>query len=656
MYFFSEISIIPALVLIFLWFAGGWMITFRLFDIPARERGLVGLGVGMIASTWLSNFIARFLPLASAFWVSAIFTTLFGLYLVFPVRNQIRKGLLKNIGQWVPFAFLFILFTLINRGLAIFDDYQNLPVMSIMATGKFPPPFPFARDVTFNYHYILLLLATQFVSIGHAPVWTALDVARGITMSLFFMYAGMFVYRFTNKPAAQFIGVIFAMFAGGVRWLYLLMPLSFVRKISDNVTLLGSAAESGSSLYNLLYKPWLIAGPPPYPFPFIFLSGINNASIMSIGGAGLVSSLIIMLLLLLCTHVREKSAVIPLTILFASMALANEVTYALFVAGFALLLLIWIIQQHSLKLPASLFFWLGIFFSSGVLSLIQGGIITGVVSGFFGKTASSYHEGGLHYIFPPAIVSGHLGILSLFNPYQLISAFLEIGPVILFFPLVLIYGWNAFKNNNWLEASFVFSGVISLCMIFVQYSGNAGLTATSRLYNNFIGVSTIYAIPLVWGWVSRKKEFAHYVVSSLGLVTIMSGIVLFSSQLSAFSRPVASYLLSDIDVQMYKKYWNQLPADVMVFDVAPFRSATIFGRGSESLETLYVTQPEFADLAGFPDPVKVHAAGYDFMYYSNSYWDDHKNVVDIPCVKIIDQMDDTELGDFRRLVNISKCK
>ncbi|MCJ7434323.1 MAG: hypothetical protein MUO77_12620, partial [Anaerolineales bacterium] len=394
---------------------------------------------------------------------------------------------------------------------------------------------------------------------------------------------------------------------------------------------------------------------------FMFISGVNNPAIMSLGGPGVTPALTLILLLLVGTRLRGRLASVPLVIILASLALANEVTFALLAAGVAVTIILWAIQNRSLRLPESLWLWFAIFFASGILSLVQGGIITGVVAGLFGDSSSGYFEGGLHFVFPPTIVSGHLSILSLFNPYQLIAALLELGPTIIVFPLAFIYGSKAFKESNWLEAGFVFSGVVSLLMVFAQYSGNAGLTATSRLYGNFIFVSWIYAVPLAWKWVSQKGESAQNIVLSFGFVASVSGLVLFASQISAFYRPVSSYILSDLDVKMYEKYWDKLPEGVMVFDASTPRGATVFGRGSDSAETLYRERADFIALVDAPDPVRIHAAGYDYMYYANFYWDDHKDFLDAPCVKVIEQVDDIhsatgEMGNFRRLADISACK
>lgn len=50
--------------------------------------------------------------------------------------------------------------------------------------------------------------------------------------------------------------------------------------------------------------------------------------------------------------------------------------------------------------------------------------------------------------WPPAIISSHLGELSLLNPAQLLVALLEVGPIFLLIPLMFAWGvkaWEAAK-------------------------------------------------------------------------------------------------------------------------------------------------------------------------------------------------------------------
>ena len=204
MYLFSELNILPALLLLALWTLGGWLITARTFDLPAHERILVGLGVGLVTGTWLANWLARFVGPDLAFWGAALLTIALGLAMSWPLNRSLFTG--SPNSEWkVPthranvssvkqpggrvfqpgglllFLFFVFVFTLIGRGFGFFDDHQNLAPVSIMATGDIPPHFSYNPDLRFGYHYFLLLVASQFVRLAAAGPWTALDLARGLT-------------------------------------------------------------------------------------------------------------------------------------------------------------------------------------------------------------------------------------------------------------------------------------------------------------------------------------------------------------------------------------------------------------------------------------------------------------------------------------------
>ena len=112
---------------------------------------------------------------------------------------------------------------------------------------------------------------------------------------------------------------------------------------------------------------------------------------------------------------------------------------------------------------------------------------------------------------------------------------------------------------------------------------------------------------------------------------------------------------------MYEKYWNKLPPSVMVFDARTPRSATVFGRGSDSAKTLYQERQDYIDLVDNPNLVRIHAAGYDYIYYTSFYYADHHDLLENACAKKVEQIDDIhsetgQMGDFRRLVDITGCK
>ena len=92
---------------------------------------------------------------------------------------------------------------------------------------------------------------------------------------------------------------------------------------------------------------------------------------------------------------------------------------------------------------------------------------------------------------------------------------------------------------------------------------------------------------------------------------------------------------------------------------------TVFGRFSDSNETLYIPYPEWVALGLDPDPYKLKAAGYDYVYFGAEDWDGwsekvHSSFQD-KCVQIVDEVKgirapDDYRKDFRRLLNISTCK
>jgi hypothetical protein len=68
------------------------------------------------------------------------------------------------------------------------------------------------------------------------------------------------------------------------------------------------------------------------------------------------------------------------------------------------------------------------------------------------------------------------------------------------------------------------------------------------------------------------------------------------------------------------------------------------------------------DLVKAPDPVKVHAAGFRYMYFDKDYFKEHQDLLGNPCAIRVQQMDGSKeshgemIPDYRELVDISSCK
>lgn len=668
MYLFNELQILPLTLLFVLWGVGGWLLTIRWFDLEAHERGLVGFGVGLIVANWLGNFLARFLPMSIAFWGSAILTLALGIFAAWPLNHEVLPEWRKiRWSTWFLFIVTTFVFVLIGQGLGLLDEYQNFPAISIMATGDIPPHLPGAPDVQYGYHYFLFLLEVQFMRVASAPIWTAVDLAHGLTFALVMMYVGFLAWRLTRNQTVAWVSAMFFAFAGGTRWLLLLLPGTVLNKVSSSLTLIGSGEDSGATLVDALSQPWAVAGAGPIPFPFAFVNGVNPVMIMSRHGYGVSAILILLLVLLLAGQQRTWKAGIPLTILLASLALANEVDFVLLYFGMVLVTTLWLVQHKTVRPPHSAWLWIVVIILAGIVALVQGGMVTEVLRGrlFSSGTQTDSYFKVIFSMVPPTVISSHLGKLSLLKPFQFLAAIFEIGPLVLALPLVLIWGYKALREERWFQAALVASVIPSLLSVLIEYSGNAGTTATTRLLANLFFVCKIFAVPLCWLWLQNQPEWKHQVVYGLGLVTLLGGLVIFAIQLIAIPRPVHSYFITDMDAHFYQEYWNRLsPPSAWVLDPSPSRAQTVFGRQSHtSTGTDWAVQiPEYSSLVQTPDPYQLNAAGYSYVYADKEYWKLHATQLDQPCVRILKTVagvKQTRAGstpDFRRLADIFQCK
>jgi hypothetical protein len=665
MYLFRELDILPLLVLLALWGVGGWLVTLRVFDLEPRHRSFIGCAVGLVLANWCANFLARVLPPSLAFWASALIVLVLGIAFAWPLKRDLFAGFGSNWGDWILFAIAVFILTLIGRGLGLFDDFQNLPAVSVMAAGDIPPHLPAAPLERFGYHYFLLLLSVQFMHVGNAAPWTSLDLARGLTLAMALVLAGMLGWRLTHNRVVAWMSALFVAFATGTRWLLLFVPVSFLERISNSVTLIGSGRDSAATLSEAITLPWRLAGDGPLPFPFAFANGINGAWTMSHNGYGVSAHLILLALVLLTAHRRDWKSGLVISILLANLALANEIEFGAVYLGFVLVVLYWVLTSRTLRLPRSIWYWVIVAAAGGLLAATQGGMITELIRARFIPSAAqggTYFEIGFSLV-PPQVISSHLGKLSLLNPLQLLTALFEMGPILLVLPLALAWGIRALREEKWLEAALVASAVPSLLSIFLEYRGNAGITATTRLLSNFFFVCEVFAVPLVYLWLRQKQEWLRSLSYGLGLVTVFGGLVLFGIQMIAIPRPVYSYFLTDMDARFYESYWDRLtPPGAWVFDPNPSRAPTLFGRPTNALINWGVATPEWEALLARPDPYLLKAAGYDYIYTDKDYWKEHAEELNISCVEILETIEGSkllyggEVPDFRRLARISECE
>lgn len=669
MYLINELNPVFLILLLVAWIFGGWLITIRAFDLPAHERGLVALAIGMVSSTCIANGLARFVPPNFAFWSAALLTLLMGVGLAWP-KLRSRQGLGELFpreafqpGQWLVFVIAVFVFTLMGRGLGFFDDYQNLPQLSSMALGDIPPHFAFDPRLLWSYHYFLLLVAAQFERLAGAGPWTALDLARGLSLALALAFGAFLARRLTGSRLVAALSVCFLYFAGGARWILLLLPARWLQAASSSITLIGSGADTGPNLLVALTKNWKIQGVGQLPFPFVYGSGLDLSLVMSHTGYGASMLMLVLLMVLLAQKGSGPIARIVLAILWAALALANEVTFTFLCLGAVFTLLLWMVKNRNYRLPKSLWPWVFIFVAGGVLALVEGGVFTGVVAGWFGRATGAQTDALYKVSFAlraPAVLSAHLGTLSLLNPAQWVPILAETGLAILALPWVLKYGFDLLYDEKWLEAAWVFSMIPSVLTIFLEYTGNAGPTALSRMTAHFLMVVKVYAVPLLWMWMRERSETIKIGLLGWGLAAALSGLALFSLQIAAMPRPVYGEFLSNIDVKMQEKYWGTLDAGALVFDPNPLRGTTVLGLHTLSSDNYGPpSDPTFLTLAADPDPYRINAAGFRYVYLDLQYWRKYASRFEQACVVSLGKLEETganaRLSNLRWLVDVSGC-
>jgi hypothetical protein len=337
-----------------------------------------------------------------------------------------------------------------------------------------------------------------------------------------------------------------------------------------------------------------------------------------------------------------------------------------FILAAGVLAAVRLVKRQPLVLPGSLLRWLLVFIPAGIVAAFQGGVLSGVAEGWLSGLlpgaggAAAYHTFSFSLVWPPQIISGHLGYLSLFNPSQLFVAFLETGPIILILPLVIILGFKAARWGRWYETAVIAAGTASLAFLFVQYSGTAGPTALTRVQGLFTGICAQFAVPVLWLWGRGRTETLKIWVGLLLLVTLLGGIVLFGIQLIAAPRPVYSNFLNDLDAHASRDYWNRLENGALIFDPLPYRVPVVFGRATKSSTNQYTETPEWNSLHADPSPQALHAFGFDYAYLDLQYWDSLKNdqqarIEKSTCMSLVREYTQVFPKDFRRLYDLRSC-
>jgi len=651
-----------------LWAAGGLLIVSHGFHLKAREKLLPGIGTGFILFIVLSNLLAQVMPLTLAYWAGAGTIFLAGLLLLLFSRDKAWLDL-RMFREWPQFVVLVVIilgFTLILRGLAIFDDYYHLPMISVMATGDIPPHFYLDPSLHLPYHYGLQVFAAGLVRLGGLFPWSAWDTSRAIVFGFTCLLGWLWVRRLAGSKLAAYLGSILLVLGGGARWLLLFVPKDTLEVMGANLHMDLSGIAAGGSLAADLTNRWPMDGGGPFPFPFAYANGILEPLNMQLGATGAMWEMTILLLLLLSLRRSHAwSGLITRSLLLASLALSAEHVYAAAFLGLAIVLAGNLVVSAVRKRPAdrsALAGWGIPLVVSGIFALFQGGYITG---GFYSLVARLTRQTypmvttdfqGFSLRWPPAVPTGHLGPLSLFNRGQIGILLAEAGPALLLFLVVVVYWLGRRHQPLGLVRGLVVGSIFSLAFpIFFRYGLDFDIT---RLVGAALWLSYALAIPLLWRWVLHARQGLQ-LITGLGFgVAIFAGLMMLGVELIAIPTSQTTYYLQFKESDFLQAYWDELEPGAQVLDSQPERAVLLFGRASLAAQDVYKRSPGWQELVANPDPARVAAAGYSYVYMDNRWWNRLTPQIQAgyaqPCVQTLAEMIFSS-DSFRRLLSVRAC-
>ncbi len=666
-----------------LWSLGGWLISWHLFRARQHKSGGGEMLFGGLAVGWLlfilgSNLLAQVMPLEIACWGAAAAVLALGGWAAWrsPRRPHFPLHEILAWKQILAFLGLLLLFALINRGLAIFDENNNLPLVSLVAAGDIPPHYYLNPTQYLDYHYGLHLFAASLVRTGGLHAWSAFDLSRAFAIALSVLLGWLWLRRFISPDRhgqALLAGCLLFLFAGGARWLLLFLPEAALQSWSAHIDLWGSAQVTGADLSAALVSAWKIEGGGPFPFPFAFVNGIFPPISLALTGSGAMPQLTIFLLLLLARRRWNPLAGLIYGLVLTSLALTAEHLFVMAWGGLALAVCLgaWLRRADPKSRRAALS-WGWVLAPGALLAPIMGGVLTETLRRAFsagpslaqnasqGEAGRGIGFGGAGLRWPPAVVSAHLGELSIFDPVQALVGLLELGAVILLAPWVTRLSWRQMRQGKWGRAGLGFAALVSFILPpFITLVNRD--RDISRLSGSALFIWLALGIPYLWLAYRKGSPRLRLALASAALIAMIGGLAVFPVQMIAAARTQMTYFVQPPDAQISRAYWNRLEVDAWVLDLSnPSRAATLFGRSAgEAFEDIYTPQPEYASLLKNPDALRAAQLGYAYIYVDRDAWQlltpEQRQGLRIACVEQIAEQK-TDLGDFRRLLDIQKCQ
>ncbi|NPA06316.1 MAG: hypothetical protein GXO54_02810 [Chloroflexi bacterium] len=657
-YDFSIMRLAAGLGLMALWAWAGWALLAPFAHLSTRSRWLAGWGVGMGVYLVLLNGLAYGLPWLWAIWVAA--ALLAGLT-VPQLRRGTWRAWLRTTWQlkgWLILALLIwgIAFG-VELGLLLFDEYMHLTLISTLAAGYFPPHNAVWPGQTIPYHYAFSLLAAVLARVVGLLPWTAYDLTKALVWTYALGLAMWFAFtRLTRWWARVAWGATFA-FAGGARYLLLLVPRPGLRMLDQHVDLLGPRLIRAL----LDPAPWGDLG-PPWGWPFAFLNGIRYPGVMTAhAGPQMFAFVLLLLLWALLPRARGWVGFGVLAALAGLLALAWEVAYVLLWLGAAVYGLGRCRGAGRLGLSRAWWRacwaqpWLRVLALSAPLALLQGGVLTHFVRAALTATASGVGPSAFQLRWPPAVLSAQWGPLPLTNLWAWPFILVELGPTVLFAPWVVRWAWRASPQAA-VDGPFAWSAIFGLVLpVFVRYQSDH---AFARVAGFGVWVVNLLLVMALVTWVAQGRRRRVQLASVALALVWLPGVVIAALQLSALQRPRLGQHITLADAAIAREVWNALPRDALVFDPLGWPVVVVTGRPTWYGRWFHDPFPEHQALVARPELPALRALGFTHVYV-RAQWletlpaDLVAELFEHPCTRVVAQAPEDQ--PTRWLLEIRAC-
>lgn len=664
----SLVDVGALLVLCAIFALGGWLTVRQAFHLRSSERLVAGSAAGFILFISFANLLARVFPLTTAFWLASLLVLALGVAsgLVSRRRPWLPASDLRAWPSLVAVALIGVVFTLILRGLAIFDDHYHLPLVSVMAAGNIPPRFPLDPSQHLAYHYGLHVFAAGAMRVGGLFPWSAWDLARGVAIAASVVLGWVWTHRMTQSRPAALLGSMLLLLGGGARWLLLFLPAQVLNRIGSSLTPQASATATGPTLALELVRPWQVGGAGPIPYPFAYANGMFGSLGMAFGGSGALPAMTILLLLLLATRQRLNwPAVLTVGVIFGSLGLSAEHLFVIALGGVVCAMAVYSLARRraDTTIQASMLSqWGWVLGLAVILAVTQGGFLTETLRDYVARVLGQSYAivqtdyQGFSLRWPPILFSGHLGPLSILNGGQLVVLLAEAGPALLLAPVaVAIVIARRRKRDIFIQGLLIGSIVSFLVPMVLEYGLEFDITRLTALA---LWVWLVLAFPFLWRRVHHSQVTLKAIAGIAYGITVFGGAILLGINLLAIGTPTTTTFLRYGEGKLARRLWNRLDPNAQILDRVPERAVTLFGRASRAMKDVYHRYPDWEALIADPDPVKVAQAGYSYIYLDRSWAESiaaaQGILTDRKCVQVVDTLTYRD-GDYRYLLDVRQC-